>query len=80
MDEQSDKTCTQYVPERSAITSTSDIVATTRTTAKHTTLGPQWINETNDNRVEYIREATTTTVSDRVAAMKGAIPRLGTII
>ena len=71
---------TQYDPKPSPNNSTSDLEATPRTTAKSTTVEPQCGNETNDKRVEEICEARTTPVSDRVAAMEGAIPRMSTIL
>ena len=71
---------TQYDLKPSAKDSTSDLEATPRTTAKPVKVDPHCGNETNNKCVESIFEASTTPVSDRVAAMEGAIPRMSTIL
>ena len=58
----------------------SDVEATPWKTAQTTVVGTKYGNDTNEKRVEEIFEATTTQVSDLVAAMEGAILRMSTIL
>ena len=60
--------------------STIDVEATPHKTAQPTAVGPQYGNENDGKCLEEICEANTTPVSDTMAAMEGAIPRVSTIL